>query len=397
VDYVLLDLGASTAPATLDLCRSADIVLRVATPERPSVEGTYRMSRALFQRRLRRSLIKDRFKIRVVERAQADLPALPAPIDLVRALARYDTGVGALAATELSRLRPRLIINGSRLRTDTELGPAMCDMAKRYLGVGFDYVGAIEQDDAVWLSVVRNRPVLIDSPTSKSARNIERIARRILALATNRESDRSEAVELIADEASLYDILLTHRSATDEELRRAYKRQREIYQPGSLPLTSLLSERDLHSEVARIEEAHDTLLDPLRRRAYDVSTFPDEEDDPKPHSQEIDAALAAERAMLREELAKEINAETEFTGALLKKVREARGAELEDIAQKTKIALSHLKAIETEDFATLPAFVYTRGFVQEVAKYLELDPTQVAKTYLRRFREWLRAAEGQNL
>jgi flagellar biosynthesis protein FlhG len=272
----------------------------------------------------------------------------------------------------------------------------MCDMAKRYLGVGFDYVGAIEQDDAVWLSVVRNRPVLIDSPTSKSARNIERIARRILALATNRESDRTDPVELIADEPSLYDILLTHRSATDEELRRAYKRQREIYQPGSLPLTSLLSEGDLRSEVARIEEAHDTLLDPLRRRAYDVSTFPDEEDDPKPHSQEIDAALAAERAMLQEELAKEINAETEFTGALLKKVREARGADLEDIAQRTKIALSHLKAIETEDFATLPAFVYTRGFVQEVAKYLELDQTQVAKTYLRRFREWLRAAEGHN-
>ena len=29
-------------------------------------------------------------------------------------------------------------------------------------------------------------------------------------------------------------------------------------------------------ETGRIEEAHDTLLDPVRRRAYDLSTFPDE-------------------------------------------------------------------------------------------------------------------------
>ncbi len=58
----------------------------------------------------------------------------------------------------------------------------MCDMAERYLGVNYDYVGHIEQDDAVWLSVVHRRPLLIDSPTSKSARNLERIARRVPGL-----------------------------------------------------------------------------------------------------------------------------------------------------------------------------------------------------------------------
>jgi flagellar biosynthesis protein FlhG len=315
---------------------------------------------------------------------------------VVRALARNDTPLGELGARELSLIRPRLVVNGARLRDDGDVGPEMVDMARRYLGVSFDYLGHIEQDDSVWLSTVRSRPVLVDSPTSKSARNIERIARRVLALATSREQARDVApVSLVPAEPNLYDILFTQRSATDEELRRAYKRQREIYQSGSLPLTSLVDDEKLRAELARVDEAHDTLLDPLRRRAYDISTFPEADESVKPENPLVDAAAEAEREMLRAELVREINAETEFTGALLRKVRESQGTELDDIANRTKISLAHLRAIEAEDFAKFPAFVYARGFLHEVAKCLGLDPSQVTRTYLRRFREWMRASEGQ--
>ncbi|HVU03831.1 MAG TPA: helix-turn-helix domain-containing protein [Polyangiaceae bacterium] len=395
VDYVILDLGSGTAPATLDLFLGADLGIAVAGPEPPSVEGTYRLCRALYQRKIRRAVAKDRFKSRLLERAQADLPPLPYPQDLVRALGRYEVNLGEIAARELALLRPRLVMNGVRLRTDADVGPAMVDMARRYLGVGIDYVGQIEQDDAVWLSVVRRRPLLVDSPTSKSARNIERIARRILALATNRAEQRETGpISLVPAEPNLYDVLLTHRSATDEELRRAYKRQREIFQSGSLPLTSLLTDKALEAELARIDEAHDTLLDPLRRRAYDVSTFPEEDAGEAPPNPAVDAAMEAERALLRAELARELNAETEFTGALLGKVRQSQGVDLEEIAGKTKISLVYLRAIEDEDFEKLPAFVYTRGFVHEVARCLNLDTTQVTRTYLKRFRDWKRSSEG---
>src|SRR5688572_2548420 len=129
VDYVILDLGAGTAPATLDLFLSADMGLCAVTPEPPSVEATYRFFRAVFQRRIRRTLIRDRFKLRMVERAQAELHPLPEPIDLVRAIARYDSSVGALAATELAQLRPRLVVNNCRLRTDSDLGSQMGEMS----------------------------------------------------------------------------------------------------------------------------------------------------------------------------------------------------------------------------------------------------------------------------
>jgi flagellar biosynthesis protein FlhG len=270
----------------------------------------------------------------------------------------------------------------------------MCDMAARFLGVRMDYIGHVEQEDAVWLSVVRRRPVLIDSPASKAARNLERVARRVLALATSRDQARvDEPLPLVPDDPNLYDIMGTHRGATDEEIRRAHKRQREIFQPKSLSLTSLLTEQQLVSERAQIDEAHDTLLDPLRRRAYDVSMFPDSDEEVPRQDPSQNEALKAEREMLREELRREISAETEFSGGLLRKVRESLGIELEEIATRTKISSSYLKAIEHEDFKSLPALVYTRGFVQQVAKHLKLDPTQVSRTYLRRMRRW-RAASG---
>jgi cytoskeletal protein RodZ len=48
----------------------------------------------------------------------------------------------------------------------------------------------------------------------------------------------------------------------------------------------------------------------------------------------------------------------------------------------------------SEEFDKLPALVYTRGFVHEMARFLSLDPTQVTRTYLKRFREWKRASDG---
>ncbi|MDX2055695.1 MAG: helix-turn-helix domain-containing protein [Polyangiaceae bacterium] len=393
-DYVLLDLGAGTLPATVDLALSSDFMLLVTSPEPPSVEATFRFTRALFLRSLRRALVRDRFRIRMVERAQNELPPLPSPRELVYAIARYDSGVAELAAIELGKLKPRLVVNNVKLRADADLGPNMCEVGRRYLGCEMDYVGQIEQDDSVWLSISRRRPLLIDSPTSKSARNIERIARRTLALAASRDPSGPELpIKVYPSDPTLYEVLGAPRGATDEELRRAYKRQKGIYQPKSLVLTSLLDEQGLKLAQAQTEEAHDTLLDPVRRRAYDLSTFPETEEEAIPRDPAHFRALEAERAMLREELSREINAETEFSGPLLRKVRESLGVELEDIAAHTKISSTHLLAIENEDFAALPALVYTRGFVQQLAHYLKLDSTQVTRTYLQRMRQWRNSSE----
>ena len=134
----------------------------------------------------------------------------------------------------------------------------------------------------------------------------------------------------------------------------------------------------------------------MRRRAYDLSTFAEPQPEGALSARSTSPALAAEQLLLQRELQREIGPDTEFTGPLLRKVRESLGLELADIAAKTKIARPHLEAIEEEKFGELPALVYTRGFLGELAKQLRLDPMQVQKSYLRRMREDF-ASRGKEL
>ncbi len=390
-DYVLLDLGAGISHSALDLFVASDVGVCVTIPEPPAIESTYRFLRALFIRQMRRSLAKERFKLRLVERAMKDLPPLPTPLEVIATLERYDRVIAALAIAQLSRLHPRLVVSQTRVRSDLDLGPAMRALTGRYLGIDLDYIGYIEHDDAVWLTVRRKKPLLIDSPASKGARNVERIARRVLALATAAREGRVSEARLPppAESLTLYEALGVSRGDSDEEIRRASKRQGDIFGEGSLPLTSLVYGAELVREQSRIDEAHDTLLDPVRRRAYDLSTFPEEIPSQRPSQDPRAQGIATELIMLQSELAREIHPETQFSGALLRKVRESQGVEIADIAAKTKIAANHLRAIELDAFGELPALVYTRGFVQELAKCLQLDPSQVARTYLKRMREAL--------
>ncbi len=391
-DYAIVNLGASSASAALDVFLAADVGITVTAPEPLAIETTYRFCRSLYLRTLRRALTKERFKLRLVEKVISALPPLAPPPQIVAEIKRYDDGVAALAAMEMGRITPRLVVGQTRLKSDLELGPQMAMVSERFLGMPLDYLGHIEHDDAVWLTVRRRQPLLIDSPTSKSARNLERVARRILALLAAQRPTPEPVASVAAVQArfkgpvTLYEVLGVPRTATDDEIRRAYKRQREIFREGGLPVVSVVSPAALRQEQARIEEAYDTLLDPVRRRTYDLSTFPD---DPRVSvaPARAQSASAAELAMLQAELAREINAETQFSGSLLRKVRESQGIELGDIAQRTKISIAHLAAIENEAIAELPAAVYVQGFVQTVAKFLRLDPAQVSKTYMRRLRE----------
>jgi flagellar biosynthesis protein FlhG len=388
-DYLVLDVGPGHGLFAVDVMLAADVAVAVTLPEPPAIETTYRFVRAAFVRRLRSLLHADRFRLGLIERALRAIGALPAPIELVRALMKSDRSLSEFAWNEASRLRMSFVVNQTRVRTDLEVGSQMTDLAARHYGVRLDELGHIEHDDAVWLTVRRKRPLLVDSPASKAARNMERIARRVVALAMARP-ERDVSLALPADSSTHYAILGVTRSANDEEVRRAYKRVKEMYASESIAAFSLLSDAEVAASRVNLDEAYDTLLDSVRRRAYDLSTF----HDPEP---EVRAALpprpadVAERSMLQNELVREIGPDTEFTGSLLRKVRQAQGIELREISLRTKIATSHLAAIEEEHYAKLPATVYVRGFVNELAKFLRLDPLQVQKTYLRRMRESLAA------
>jgi transcriptional regulator with XRE-family HTH domain len=68
-------------------------------------------------------------------------------------------------------------------------------------------------------------------------------------------------------------------------------------------------------------------------------------------------------------------------GEELRREREIRAISLKEIADATKISKRFLEAIEKNDHKTLPAPVFTRGFVREYARYLGLNSEDMVNRY----------------
>jgi len=98
-----------------------------------------------------------------------------------------------------------------------------------------------------------------------------------------------------------------------------------------------------------------------------------------------EAALAV-AARVREPQARprtpEIPPDAEFNGELLRRVREARGQSLQQVADRTRITRSHLENVEADRYAALPPPVYLRGILMNLARELGLDPLRVSRSYL---------------
>jgi transcriptional regulator with XRE-family HTH domain len=69
-------------------------------------------------------------------------------------------------------------------------------------------------------------------------------------------------------------------------------------------------------------------------------------------------------------------------GTWLRRQREMREIDLREIADKTKISLRYLKAMEQDRFELLPAPVFARGFLREYSKYVGLNADEVVNYYL---------------
>src|SRR3954468_22215597 len=75
------------------------------------------------------------------------------------------------------------------------------------------------------------------------------------------------------------------------------------------------------------------------------------------------------------------HSELALFGEELRREREIRGISLKEIADATKISKRFLEALERNDHKTLPAPVFTRGFVRQYARYLGLSTEDIVNRY----------------
>jgi cytoskeletal protein RodZ len=72
----------------------------------------------------------------------------------------------------------------------------------------------------------------------------------------------------------------------------------------------------------------------------------------------------------------------ETLGGFFQHARKRQGLSLDQIASQTRIQQQHLQALEEEDFASLPAKVFTKGFVRSYARSLGLDEEEALQLFL---------------
>lgn len=376
-EFAVVDAGSAVDAPLLDLFGEAHLALFVATPEPASIENTYAFVRHLFARRLRKGLADDAERRRLTK-ILAELGYAPAPLDLLRILRSQGDPLVPHVEQTMQTFEFRVAFNQTRLRSDLELGDRIQSAVSRRLGLDIEYLGYVDHDDTVVACVRSQRPLLVEYPGAKASKSIEKIARRLLALDGGVESMRS--VRNVPPDTH-HDLLEVERGATDEEIRRAYKRARDLYAADSLACYGLFDPAGLAMLRGRIDEAYDVLLDPARRRPYELSVFPPDSLREPSSAGSLPAPNLAP--------APPITPDTEFRGPLIRAVRESMGLEIRDISQRTKIGQAYVRAIEEDDYASLPALVYVKGFVSEIAKVLRLDADQVSRTYTKQFRRYI--------
>ena len=214
-------------------------------------------------------------------------------------------------------------------------------------------------------------------------------------------------------EQNYYELIEAPLDGTPQQIERAYRIARSAYLPSSAATYSLYSSEDCAAILRRIEEAWAVLSDTRLRREYDArlgraepltlasvgSERAERIEAPKPLEpvrERRSAPVPSTPAPLAppRRAAPELDVENGFApengvfdGEVLRRIRVSLGIELEEISSISKINDQHLRAIEGNQYDLLPAPVYLRGFLKQIAKCLSLDPSQVADSYTNRMRE----------
>lgn len=174
-----------------------------------------------------------------------------------------------------------------------------------------------------------------------------------------------------------YAVLGLAPGASAEAVEKAHRHCRALYEEGALATYTIVDAEERRAARARIDEAFAVLGDAKRRAAYD-------REHGLPAAPAAAAAPASPGGPITDAPGRKgpVVLPGSVTGAELRRFREARGVTLKEIATSSKIGSRTLDDIETERIDRLPPTVYLRGFVQEYAREIGLDPKDTAERYL---------------
>ncbi len=179
--YVILDLGAGTSENTLDFFLAADQKVIAVTPEPTSIENAYRFMKSSFYRRMK--LAESELGIQSLIESAMDSKnqlGIKSPADLLRYISQVNPPAGQRLDHQIHDFSLQILLNQVRTRQDIELGHSMKSVCKKYFGIESEYIGYIDHDNAVWQSLRKRRPLVIEYPYSSIVGQFMGITKNLL-------------------------------------------------------------------------------------------------------------------------------------------------------------------------------------------------------------------------
>ncbi len=227
-----------------------------------------------------------------------------------------------------------------------------------------------------------------------------------------------------ADQHNYYEILEVAIDASTTDIHKAYTRARSTYSQDNPALYSMFSPEEARELLAMIEEAYAVLSNQMTRKSYDQSllapgaatsafTVDSKPQAAKPMAAESHAsegepklkkksAAAATKPAVNDNdgsgrtplstyrvddgFESEIASASKFDGAFLQKIRSYKNITIDRMSEVTRVSRTYLAAVEANDYKSLPAAVFVRGFVVQIARNLGLDENKVATSYMQIFK-----------
>jgi curved DNA-binding protein CbpA len=242
------------------------------------------------------------------------------------------------------------------------------------------------------------------------------------------------------NETNYYEILEVAPTASQSEIHRAYQRARETYSVDNPALYGMFSPDEARELLRLIDEAYSVLCNQALRKSYDqnmmstaasvlrepsaapsggeapqtlqaIPLAPTAEVHPSPATAPSESVISddGEFVVRKRDTAKntlppgtartsfgtykideafeaDLVSCSDFDGAMLQKIRAYKNISIEKLSEATRISRTYLTAVEKNDYKNLPAAVFVRGFVVQMARLLGLDENKVAGSYMKFFK-----------
>lgn len=206
-----------------------------------------------------------------------------------------------------------------------------------------------------------------------------------------------------------YEILEISNTANQHDITMAYEKAKRTYSAQNAALYSVFTESEASTLREMIEEAYSVLSNQNYRNIYEkrlLSKSFSASDLSLDALRKASTELFNENSLLEKcnddeivaskpnydqnpDLENEIQSCDQWSGDFLKKVREYKKYSIELLHEKTKVNPWYLKALEQMEPENLPAPVFVRGYIIQMAKTLGLNEKQVSESYMKLYKQKL--------